>query len=250
MIESSAVHWLICLTLFIVSVSSVQDFVALQTEIVYDVEGVLYKVDLVLTHKEVPNWRRKCAEIIHGTGVSGDLLQVGVQEKLRGLAYPDYILNSNEGANPRTGTEIFSHQASQLLYAHALANGSVLDVRVGEYFWLDPPKQSYNKCTNSSCTNDHPEGRVDKHLYPERHSHPSWLPYYLHSGSPNNSSSAPIVFYQTIGANTGGTIAMSLLHRTVRELGYNTIICNATNRFERACSAPHGNICTWCTWCT
>ena len=246
---------LLCMLLCSTCVSSIKDFIALKTEIGYLVGGELFTEDFVLTHKQIPHWRKKCTEITQRTGVRGDLLLAGVQERLQKLAYPDYIFDEKERAMPRIGTEIYSHQASQLLYTQAFPHDGSLQDRDDKYFWLDPPKQSISQC--SSCPKGNETGPVHdikKHLYPEKHGKPSWLPYYLRGEVLINSTlnqfgsiiapTAPIIFYQTIGANTGGTTAMLLLHRAVLDLGYYTIICNETNRFESACTTPQG-ICVF-----
>lgn len=244
MIESATVVVLTCLLLLIVGVRSNVDPVALQTEIVYEVSGVQHTEEFVLSHKQVPNWRRICAEIIRRTGVSGELLISGVQGRLKALAYPDHIFGEDIGISSHNGS-IYSHQASQILYSHAFADDGEND-----YFWLDPPKHSNNVWTAGANKYNDIRHQIDTHLYPEKHSCRSWLPHYLRANSHINSIShlkdkfhampSPVVFYQTIGASTGGTTAMSLLHRALYDLGYNTIICNDTNRFDLACTSPHG----------
>jgi hypothetical protein len=68
----------------------------------------------------------------------------------------------------------------------------------------------------------------------------SWLPSYFRQTSAPAPLLGQIILYQTIGANTGGTTAMTLLHRTLVHLGYDAIICNDGNRYDLRCTRPEG----------
>ena len=47
-----------------------------------------------------------------------------------------------------------------------------------------------------------------------------------------------LVLYQSLGVQTGGTIALMVLHRTIARLGFNITYCDERNRYREECSAP------------
>lgn len=75
---------------------------------------------------------------------------------------------------------------------------------------------------------------------------PSIVPNFLRS-------SLTFVIYQSLGAVTGGTIALELLHRQLNQLGYNSILCDGNVLAGNGgynCSSPnHNDIVITGEWC-
>ena len=137
---------------------------------------------------------------------------------------------------------ITSNHASQQLYKHSqLLQASNVQHGV-DLFLVDPPRGA---ATEAAMDTPYSTQSLDQRLFPEEHRRGSWLPSYLRLNAPNSSTEQrpqphKVVFYQTVGANTGGTTAIHLLHRTLLDNGFHTVICNETNRFETMCTTPHG----------
>lgn len=241
---------ILCL-LFACGAGHIRDFVAVRTDLTYQINETNHTAELVIHYSELTHWRAICNSMAETTGMNEENLVEAVLGLLQSMAYPDNILYGEASTSSRSG-DTTSNQASQQLYK--LSQSIPDDTIHGhhDYFLVDPPKPA-TPLAIQTPQNTQP---LDQLLFPEKHNRSSWLPSYLRFNAPNSTSAQSIpplphrvVFYQTVGANTGGTTAMSLLHRTLLVMGFHAAICNETNRFEAMCTAPHGKNYVECCMC-
>lgn len=225
----------------------INDYPALKTTLVYEVGGENLTRTLQINYSQLHQWRAICTVVSNEIGTNSDVLVSGVLAMLTDLQYPEYLLDPalQQTSVPRTS----SHSAVQRLIDTSLRwqthnqvpNESKAD---SDLFLLDNrQRQSY--LAGSVGPHSGVPKWIDRMLHPET-AHTTWLPPYLQrsaqSLSHHRQSPAQVILYQTIGANTGGTTAMTLLHRTLHDLGYSVLICNGTNRYSVECTAPDGEL--------
>lgn len=232
------------------------DYLALKTPVIYEVGGEKFAQTLQINYSQLLNWRTICFELSTRTGTNPETLIEGVLAMLSDYKYPAYLTSPQETIPDDLITSRVA--VSKLLEAsHTWQYVHIDRIDKSDLFYLDrEQQQSYARsaeqtCDGSDCTAEidsvysHQTEWIEQLLFPDQ-SFKSWLPTYLQRSASTEGadhSPAQIILYQTIGANTGGTTAMHLLHRTLHDLGYHVLICNATNRYSSACSTPDGKLC-------
>jgi hypothetical protein len=211
------------------------DGIVIKKDLVYSVSGENRTVTFELLYSQLGQWREICNDLSMSLGVDKDIVVDIVGSLLEDLRIP------LTGVPNR---RISSAEAVSVL-AQSAAGLSKRAESVSDLFYLDMKHPvSWDGPNQSSW---------QQRLYPAMYAKPSWLPPYLRKPAPSStiSSASPlaqIVLYQTIGANTGGTTAMLLLHRTLLELGYDSLLCNGTNRYETQCTQPSGTCDICAVW--
>ena len=106
-------------------------------------------------------------------------------------------------------------------------------------FFASNPEASRTNCLGSSfnkqysCNYSHPGCQYAiMSNWLSVNSSKSKLPKYL-------TTTSKAIIYQTIGANTGGTTALNLIYRSLKEIGYVGVnLCDETNRYSDTYAAP------------
>jgi hypothetical protein len=208
------------------------DGVVIKKDLVYSIGGENRTVNFELLYSQLGQWKQICVDLSLSLGVEKDTVIDIIGSLLKDLRLP---LPELQQANNRQ--QISSAEAVSILARSAADLFSNSAASVLDLFYLE---RKHSVAWEESGPSD-----WQQRLYPSVYARPSWLPPYLRKPAPSETSAfasplAQIVLYQTIGANTGGTTAMLLLHRTLGELGYDALLCNGTNLYETQCTQPAG----------
>jgi hypothetical protein len=212
--------WILLYWCIALSNGYIREGVALRRTFVYITSAGNESFVFQLYYSDLSRWAEVADEIANTTGLDPALLQATVQSVLNDLRVPVELL---DGRSVWSEGRLSSIRAVEILSDQGKPTAHEGPIR-GRLFLSDPIVSVDSG--NSSFQR-------------ERFSS-SWLPGYLRQTSAPAPPLGQIILYQTIGANTGGTTAMTLLHRTLVHLGYDAIICNDGNRYDLRCTQPEG----------
>jgi hypothetical protein len=212
--------WILLYWCIALSNGYLRDGIALRRAFVYNTSAGNKTTVFQLYYSDLSHWAEVTDEIAESTGLDSALLQSVVLSVLNDLRVPVELL---DGSAVWSEGRLTSSRAVEILSDERKPTAHETPVR-GRLFLSDPI---------ASVDSGHSS------FQRERLSS-SWLPGYFRQPSAPAPPHGQIILYQTIGANTGGTTAMTLLHRTLVHLGYDAIICNDGNRYDLRCTRPEG----------
>ena len=238
-----------CLLITLIVANARTDLVALRKNFIYEANGSNHTYEFIIKYNELSRWKSICADVSIQLGLQSDTLTTLVGNLLKELKYPQSLL---DGIPLESNTEVTISSldaVSSLLQTSKKFNFQNSINITEDYFLLNSNKETSTTSGVSSSSSTGSASITSHRLRPDLYARHSWLPSYFQANSSTDMIIADIIIYQTIGAYTGGTTAMLLLHRTLTQLGYKAVICNATNRFDHICTNPAGNT-IWDTYYT
>lgn len=243
-----------CLLFTLLVVNARTDLVALRKNFIYEANGSNHTYEFIIKYNELSRWKSICADVSIQLGLQSDTLITLVGNLLEELKYPQSLLYGIPvPLESNTEATISSLDAVSSLLQTSINFNIQNSINITEdYFLVNSNKETSTTSgvsSSGSSTGSTSASITSHRIRPDLYARHSWLPSYFQANSSTDMIIADIIIYQTIGAYTGGTTAMLLLHRTLTQLGYKAVICNATNRFDHICTNPAGNT-IWDTYYT
>ena len=191
-----------------------------------------------------------------------------VQKQLARYAFPLHIVHAEDEVDefPNEEKDVLVHEAVKSLFRNQIISfdEEVNGNDIGGYCSAVDDRGGAR-----TCLGDDLFFVGETHLY--RHSHPrktsEWLfrlqQFSSGQGSDEYSSWLPqsivprilrqsqqFIIYQSLGADTGGTIALQILHKQLVQLGYRAILCDEKNMEDKHCLFPsNSDIVITGEWC-
>lgn len=226
------------------------DVILLQIPVAIDnrVENTTKVHQFSLRYSQVDSWNTAVEDFCSSINIlpHRDIIVKEVVRQLGELGFPDQVVEASASTSLRNRSESVASAVQELLLGSINAYSShhtPLNWRHPYFFSsrrltaLQRPAAFQALLQDLLAASD--MDALKKAVHPVRRSMlPNWL----------LQQSAPITVFQTQDVFTGGTTAMRVLANTLTGLGYNILLCNATNADSIGCrhpsgKAPHGSRC-------
>jgi hypothetical protein len=201
-----------------------------------------------IRHDEVENWKDLCRKYEDDNQIDTGIICELVFDYLKSHHYPDMVLFPDKNIPEKLSFP--SYVPVQLFLAASQRSSKYRYELLNDKNTLRDLVFSYDRHRHLR-SNPHIDAQL---LLKERSLHQPTSSRLSSRSSTKDSifgeslipafirQAVPILIYQSKGADTGGTLALSLLHQTFAALGYRSLLCDESNEGDGRCAHPTGSL--------